>query len=149
MLDLIIACAPAGVAPTTVQAVIHIESSGNPYAVHVNGDVNKSKYFDAQTKAIAYAEQAVNSGKSVDMGLMQVNSMHLKTFQISVGDLFDACTNIKYGTKILADCFRRASKRVANKSRAFVAALSCYNTGRFSGANGRQYAYKVFRRYFK
>jgi soluble lytic murein transglycosylase-like protein len=63
-----------------------------------------------------------NKNGSVDVGLMQVNSIHfpkLKSYGISPEDLFDPCTNINVGAWELASCIRRFG---ANSK-----ALTCYN----------------------
>jgi type IV secretion system protein VirB1 len=146
MLELIGTCIPPGVAPDTVEVVIQHESSGNPYAVNVNGEVNKSIHFTLPEVAIKYVEKNIARGHSVDMGLMQVNSMHLNRFNASVANMFDACKNIRFGAQILIDCYRLASRRFDHNGRALAAALSCYNTGRLTGAKGREYVRKLLRR---
>ena len=145
MLELIGTCIPPGVAPDTVEVVIQHESTGNPYAVNVNGEVGKSIYFTLPKDAITYVEHHIALGRSVDMGLMQVNSMHLNRFKASVADMFDVCKNIRFGTQILIDCYRLASRRFDHKRRALAAALSCYNTGRLTGDRGRKYVRKLLR----
>lgn len=69
-----------GVPPDLVRAIAKRESGMNPYAINVNQD-------------------------SVDIGVMQINSSWLPTlarYAVTMRDLFDACTNIYWGTWILA-----------------------------------------------
>lgn len=73
--------------PTLIYSIAEQESSFNPSAL------NKS-----------------NSNKSIDYGLMQVNSFwipHIKKFGAKKEDLFDPCYNIYVGTWILAKKFKR------------------------------------------
>ena len=70
----LLACAP-GVAPSTIEAIVAVESSGNPLAINVNGvdpsSVPKPKSVEEAVRlALVYIEQ----GHTVDLGLMQVNS---------------------------------------------------------------------------
>ncbi len=65
-----------------LEAIAHVESSGNPMAVNQN------------------------SNGSEDIGLMQINSFwlpKLEKYGIMRQDLFDPCVNINVGAWILAD----------------------------------------------
>jgi soluble lytic murein transglycosylase-like protein len=69
-----------------LEAIAHVESSGNPMAVNQN------------------------SNGSEDIGLMQINSFwlpKLEEYGITRQDLFDPCVNIEVGAWILADNIHR------------------------------------------
>lgn len=77
-----------------------------------------------------------NSNGTYDLGLMQINSVHLrmlKTKGIDARDLFYPETNIAVGAYILSDCFKRYGQNWKG--------LTCYN-GRIEG---NDYAFKVLK----
>lgn len=70
------------VSPNLLRAIAQVESAGNPHAINVN-----------------------QGSRSVDVGLMQINSQHLPTLErhgIAPHALFDACTSIHIGAWVLA-----------------------------------------------
>jgi soluble lytic murein transglycosylase-like protein len=81
------AAAPYGHDPLLMKSVAWLESRGHEKAVGPSlRDGNKA------------------------VGVMQINTIHLpalKAFGITLDMLFDACTNIKVGAWVLADCRRR------------------------------------------
>ena len=95
---LLLACA-ANVAPVTLEAVISVESGGNPLALNVNGiRVQPPPAMDAP-KRLAVAESYIARGFSVDVGLMQVNSRNLAALGMTVEHALDPCTNIRGGAR--------------------------------------------------
>lgn len=119
-------CAPT-VHPTTVAAIISVESRGNPFAIFDN----KLKIpFYPKTRGVAYqiASALISSGHSVDIGMMQINSQHIKPMNLSLHSLFDPCYNISVGGKILTDNYYRYLKN-SPETDALRKAISAYNTG--------------------
>jgi len=45
------------------------------------------------------------------MGLMQINSQHLRKKDLDLESLFEPCYNIKTGTKILADFYSHHKRK--------------------------------------
>ena len=125
----LLACA-ANVAPITLQAVIEVESGGNPLALHVNG-IEAQRVAADVAQAVQLAESYIARGYSVDLGLMQVNSRNLQALGVSVLQAFDPCTNISAGATILSADYANASRLRGPGQAALQAALSAYNTGDF------------------
>lgn len=125
----LLACA-LNVAPITLQAVIEVESGGNPFALHVNGMGVQPVASDV-AEAVQLARSYIARGYSVDLGLMQVNSGNLRALGITVIRAFDPCTNIGAGATILSADYANASRLRGPGQAALQAALSAYNTGDF------------------
>jgi type IV secretion system protein VirB1 len=77
-------------------------------------------------------------GYNFDAGLGQVNSSNLARLGLDVVSVFDPCANLQAASRVLAECYERASERWGEGEPAVAAALSCYNTGHFTRgvANG-------------
>ncbi len=132
MLEMIMLCAP-NVAPQTIQAIIKVESSGNPLAVNVNKKQGVAyplpTKFKSTEEAVRASYSAISKGHSVDLGYMQVNSANLKKLGYTVEDMFDPCKNITAGAHILTLAYKDALPRHKSEQAALRVALSRYNTG--------------------
>lgn len=115
------------VAPATLNAIISVESGGNPLAIHVNN--GQTPIVKNKQEAINQTKKLIAQGYSVDIGLMQVNSKNLPKLGITIENIFDPCTNIKAGSMILSENYNRALKITPNQQEALEIALSLYNTG--------------------
>ncbi|MDR2017924.1 MAG: lytic transglycosylase domain-containing protein [Syntrophobacterales bacterium] len=137
-------CGPE-VHPATTQAIIDVESSGNPLAIHDN-DTGTSYTPSSRTEAAEIASRLLKSGRSIDMGLMQINSWHLRKKKIDHESLFDPCTNIRVGTEILADFYYRHRDKNPKDSPDLILlkALSSYNTG--TPYKGTRYVTKILKK---
>lgn len=129
-LELVQECAPT-VAPQTMAAVVRVESSYNPYAIGVVGGRLARQPAD-HLEAVATAKALAADGWNFSMGVAQVNRHNLPKHQITYEQAFDACTNLRVGSKILEECYVRASKRSLAPQVALQAALSCYYSGNFT-----------------
>ncbi|MDE9463083.1 lytic transglycosylase domain-containing protein [Xenorhabdus bovienii] len=147
--DMMAACAP-NVAPLTLEKIIQAESRNNPLAVYVNakwvtvhdkGGALKRKKIPFKSPiriktvqdAVTVAYMALDTGFSVDMGYMQVNSRNLKALGYTVEDMFDPCRNLAAGARVLSAFYTHALTHYSNEQAALRAALSAYNTGSFNG----------------
>jgi type IV secretion system protein VirB1 len=126
----LLACA-ANVAPVTLQAIIQVESGGNPLAINVNGvRVQPPPARDAGDAA-RIAEAYIVRGYSVDIGLMQVNSRNLAALGTTVERMLEPCANIHAAATILTANYAEAARARGEGQVALQAALSAYNTGNF------------------
>lgn len=123
-------CAPT-VAPQTMAAIVNVESSYNPYAIGVVGG-RLARQPASREEAVATARQLASDGWNFSVGAAQVNRHNLPKYQVSYEQAFDACTSLRVGSKILEDCYVRASKRTPEPQAALHAAFSCYYSGNFT-----------------
>lgn len=126
----LLACA-ANVAPVTLEAVMRVESGGNPLVVNVNHLAGPQPRPATLAEAVATAQAYVARGYSVDLGLMQVNSRNLAALSLSIDQVLDPCTNVKAGATILTANYADAVRSRGEGQGALQAALSAYNTGSF------------------
>ncbi|OPX94260.1 MAG: Type IV secretion system protein virB1 [Syntrophorhabdus sp. PtaB.Bin006] len=137
-------CGPE-VHPATTQAIVEVESSGNPLAIHDN-DTGASYTPSTRSQAVEIATRLLARRHSIDIGLMQINSWHLRKRRIDCDSLFDPCFNIKTGTEILAAFYR--THRQKNPSDppdlTLLKSLSSYNTG--TPYNGTRYVTKILKK---
>ena len=124
----LLACA-VNVAPVTLEAVIQVESRGNPIALNVNHLRGEQPHSADVARAAALARRYIANGYSVDLGLMQVNSAHLAELGLTVEQALNPCTNIAAGGRILTAAYVEAIRNHGEGQDALKAALSVYNTG--------------------
>jgi type IV secretion system protein VirB1 len=126
----LLACAP-NIAPATLEAVISVESGGNPLALHVNGLRAQPPSPGDVQEVSRIAEQYIVRGYSVDLGLMQVNNRNLAALGVTIEQVLDPCTNIRSGAAVLTADYAEAVRSRSEGQLALKAALSAYNTGDF------------------
>jgi type IV secretion system protein VirB1 len=119
-------CAPS-VAPETVLAIIQTESSGEQFALNVNGGKQPARQTSA-ADAAATARRYVAAGYSVDLGLGQINSRNMRWLGLTWETVFDPCTNVAALARVLTTNYN-AVKAGRDPQTALRVALSMYNTG--------------------
>lgn len=119
-------CAPS-VPVETLVAVARTESGVDPWALHDN-TTGVSIRPDSLHEALTDAEQQIDRGDSVDLGLMQINSANLSALNINVADALDACDSLAGGAAVLRAAYGGGNTR-ADQQVALLLALSRYNTG--------------------
>ena len=120
LITLIATCAPM-VAPITMKAIVLEESRGHPYAIH-DGKTHRAIFPKTREEAIATARRLVAAGHRIDAGLAQINSENWDWLGLSPETVFDPCTNLAAGERVLIDAYARAPFSVD-------AAISRYNSG--------------------
>lgn len=121
-------CAPT-IAPETLLSVVQVESRFEPLAIGVNGLPRITVAPASVPEAVATAERLIADGRSVDLGLAQINSRNLAWLGLSVVDVFDPCTNFRAAARILQDGYARSDAGRVGEQAALKTALSYYNTG--------------------
>ena len=141
-------CAPH-VAEQTLRPLIHVESARKPHAIGYkvvagNGTEYRLTRQPAGTaEAQQWARWFIANGYRFDAGIAQVNTVNFKATGLTPENMFDACTSIRAGAQVLADCYQRAYARYRNEQTALRAALSCYQSGNFRTGFATGYVAKV------
>lgn len=130
-------CGP-WVHPDTLAAVVAVESGGRPWAI---GTPHGAYYAGTPRDAAIYLARALRSERSVDIGLMQINSQWIGRLHIEPTRLLDPCYNVRVGAAILATNFVAASRPGRSLLQTLVVALSVYHSGSATAAIG--YAKRV------
>jgi type IV secretion system protein VirB1 len=126
-----------------MEAVVRVESSGNPLALNING--LGAVRVPSVAAGAAIARAAIAAGYTVDIGLAGVNSRTLAKFHVSIEAAFDGCTNLRIGGAVLTANYLAATKLYGPGQVALQAALSAYNTGDFSRGRDNGYLARYFR----
>jgi hypothetical protein len=125
----------------TLMAICKKESSLKPYVVNVNEsifDIQRGPhYFDGTFTANLYMDFILDPLLlNYDVGMCQINKIHLDRFDIDNEDLLDEETNIDISAKIYKWNLKACRGNV-------MCALSMYNTGTGHSPKGKLYAQKV------
>ena len=136
------ACAPQ-VASETLQAVVRVESGFDALAIGVNGAPGLRARAKTAQEAGATARALIRQGRSVDLGLGQINSANLNRLGLSIEAAFDPCRNLTAAAQILSEGYAKARPRHADDQAALRAALSLYNTGHETRGLKNGYVAKV------
>lgn len=105
--ELVLRCAPT-VGPTTMKAIVSVESGGNPYAI--NDDTAKHSYSPRSLlEALAIAQGLLAENHNFDAGIAQVNSVNFSHEGLGLGNMFDPCANLAAGARILGRSYAAAA----------------------------------------
>ncbi|MGI4951582.1 MAG: lytic transglycosylase domain-containing protein [Janthinobacterium lividum] len=139
----LLACA-ANVSPVTLEAIVRVESKGNPLALYVNRYAGRQPHPGSIAEAASAAEGFIAQGYSVDIGLLQINSRNLAGLSYTIEQALDPCTNIRGGAAILTANYADAARDRGEGQAALKAALSAYNTGSFFRGFANGYVAKYY-----
>jgi type IV secretion system protein VirB1 len=141
MIVLFKSCAPYA-ALNTMLAVATIESGFHPYAISINSPqkvagragltnqtIELARQPNSRLEAVLWMRWLLRHRISVSVGLLQVNTDNAVRFRLNPERLFDPCTNVAVGAKLLAEAY--ATQRLASPDNpdALLHALSIYNSG--------------------
>jgi hypothetical protein len=104
-----------GVPKSLALAIGWVESRLKPWTLNIEG---QSLWFDSKEKALAEATEALEAGRSFDVGLMQVNSQWLRRYDIPLEAALDPVANVYFGGWIL----KKEIERFGGDLRAAVGA---------------------------
>ena len=147
--NLALACAPQ-VAVGTVQALVHVESAGNPNAIGVVGNaLVRQPRTTAEARSTAQALVARKQNFSV--GLAQINVRNFGRLGLSLDSALSPCENLRAMQTILLECYERATQSAESADRRAQQqaqdrlrdALSCYYSGNFSTGYRHGYVQRV------
>ena len=132
-------CAPA-VAPSTMAAIVQVESGGDPLAIGDN-TTRRSYYPHDRATAERLARRLLDAGHLLDLGIAQIDSMNFAGFGVTAHTIFDPCTNLSVGARILSGDYAFAARRYGDGQVALRHAIGMYNTGRLNA--GARYIARV------
>ena len=130
-------CQGLAVPTEVMHHVVRVESSYNPYAIGVVGGrlVRQPKNLP---EALATVRMLESRGFNFSIGLAQVNRHNLDKYGLDTYEkAFEPCANLSAGSKILAECYQRAS---GDWGKSF----SCYYSGNFSTGFRHGYVQKIY-----
>lgn len=131
--SLIHACAPA-TNPQTLASIIEVESGAWPWTIGDN-TAGRSYFEPTYGDAAVLARYLYNRGHNLDLGLAQVNTVHLPTMRVSVEQALTPCTNLAMSQEVLMGDWHTAISHFgpdaarAEPSSILLYAISAYNTG--------------------
>ena len=134
-------CAPM-VAPSTMSAIVQVESGGNPLAMW-NNSTRSMVIPGSRAQAIQYLRQAIAAGQRVDVGLAQVDTENFAAFGLTPGTAFHVCTNLRAGAEILRQDWNQSLASGYRGQQALYHAFEAYNSGRLTG--DAAYANRILR----
>jgi type IV secretion system protein VirB1 len=129
-------CPNLSVPQEVMQHVVHVESSRNPFAIGVVGGY-LAKQPKTLEEALAAVRQLKQEGYNFSVGIAQVNRYNLAKYGLNTyAEAFEACSNLRAGSRILRECYDRAQD--------WGKAFSCYYSGNFATGFDHGYVQKIF-----
>ena len=132
-------CAPT-VAPSTLTAIVEVESGGDPLAI-VDNTTKRSYHPRNRSSAEALGRRLLGQGHLLDLGIAQIDSMNLAGFGVNARTIFDPCVNLSIAARILSGDYAVAHQRYSDSQIALRHAIGMYNTGRLNA--GESYIHRV------
>jgi type IV secretion system protein VirB1 len=127
---------------TTLNAIIRVESGGNPNAMQIDfprtllkqwhlpeGTLRLKRQPTTEREALEWLEYFERRNISVDLGLMQVSTAEAHRRGLPAESLLDPCFNLRAGWQILDNAYQLETKTYGPGQEALQHAISRYNTG--------------------
>ena len=129
-------CPDLAVPSEVMQHVVNVESSRNPFAIGVVGGYLAKQPSNLE-EALAAVRQLKAEGYNFSVGIAQVNRYNLAKYGLpDYASAFQACPNLRAGSRILRECYDRAQD--------WGKAFSCYYSGNFVTGFDHGYVQKIF-----
>jgi soluble lytic murein transglycosylase-like protein len=132
---------PAALSATKVRYWNHFKEAGQRYGID---PVLLLAIANTESNVNPYCINKANRNKTIDVGVMQINSCHFKELRRYIGDLnllYDPRLNINVGAWVLKKCINRFGLNWK--------AVDCYNKGAGNAHNNSAYARRVYSHYRK
>ncbi len=126
----------------TLNAIILVESGGNPNAMQIDfprallkrwhlqeGTLRLERQPATEREALDWLEYFERRNISVDLGLMQVSTAEAHRRGLPPESLLDPCFNLRAGWQILDSAYQLETKTYGPGQEALQHAISRYNTG--------------------
>ena len=127
---------------STLNAIVRVESGGNPNAMDIdfsksllkrwrlpNGALRLKRQPATPEEALAWLRYFEQHAISVDVGLMQVSTAEAERRGLAPESLLDPCNNLRAGWEILEEAYQTEVSTYGPGQTALQHALSRYNTG--------------------
>lgn len=132
-----LACGDMATPMSVMQHVVHVESSYNPYAIGVVGG-RLVRQPQNLAEALSTVQMLEDKGYNFSVGLAQVNRYNLTKYGLQTYEqAFQQCPNLKAGSAILSECYRRSGNDWGK-------AFSCYYSGNFVTGFRHGYVQKIY-----
>ena len=125
-----------GVPKELLLAIAKTESNLNAWAINIQG---KGYQLKNKAEALALAQKAFDSGKSFDIGLMQINVWWLKKYNIDLSTALEPQNNVILGAFVL-------KHEIMRHGLNWKAVASYHTPLSRNPARGRRYAAIVIRK---
>ena len=135
-------CAPTSPSSVLV-SIARIESGFSPWVIRVNGPVPRVFRPRSEAEAVRLASSLIEAGRSVDLGLTQINSANLAQLGVSVANVFNPCRNLAVAADILNRGYERSLARAGPNRSLLQTTYSLYNTGDIQKGLENGYVAKV------
>ncbi|MDA8114497.1 MAG: lytic transglycosylase domain-containing protein [Acidithiobacillus sp.] len=125
-------CAPF-VAPSTLSAIVRVESGGRPLAI-----LDNATGRDYHPQSVQQGVQIINhllsiGHRQLDVGIAQVDTENFTAYGLTPATALNACENIRVGAKILEAAYRQSAATYGQGQTALYHAFEAYNSGRLIG----------------
>ena len=126
--------------PEQMSAIVRTESSANLFAIGIVGH-GLNRQPQSLTEALQLVQLLKEGGRNYSVGAAQVNQSNFQAYGLHDGNMFDKCSNLQAGSKILIACY--------DQYKDWPKAYSCYYSGNPTTGFRHGYVNKVLANFSK